>query len=269
LPDAIIARGVAQLASTPRDPARFAKIAASDLFEPQTLAVSHDGALDQRQALVVEPAVALSAWTGEVYKAGVARLERIGEAWRLLDADDALLAEVDAVILCAGMASASLADLPLQPVRGQATWARLDDPPAAVAWGGYAIPTRDGVLFGATHDRDDSAVDLRPADHARNLATLAQALPDLAARLAGVPLEGRAAIRATTPDRLPITGALGDGLSVLTGLGSRGFSFAPLLAEHVAAEALGAPSPLPAPLARLVAPGRFAERLSRDQKRPI
>jgi tRNA 5-methylaminomethyl-2-thiouridine biosynthesis bifunctional protein len=47
---------------------------------------------------------------------------------------------------------------------------------------------------------------------------------------------------------------------VLTGFGSRGFSFAPLLAEHVAAIALGAPSPLPAPLARLVAPDRTAVR---------
>jgi tRNA 5-methylaminomethyl-2-thiouridine biosynthesis bifunctional protein len=35
------------------------------------------------------------------------------------------------------------------------------------------------------------------------------------------------------------------GLHLLGGLGSRGFCTAPLLAENVAAEALGAPSPLP------------------------
>jgi tRNA 5-methylaminomethyl-2-thiouridine biosynthesis bifunctional protein len=144
-------------------------------------------------------------------------------------------------------------------VRGQASWAGVADPPGAVAWGGYAIPTRDGVLFGATHDRDDTGVELREADHARNLATLAEALPALAARLRDVALEGRAATRATTPDRLPIAGALAPGLFGLTGLGSRGFSFAPLLAEHIAAEALGAPSPLPAHLAALVAPDRFSK----------
>ena len=64
-------------------------------------------------------------------------------------------------------------------------------------------------------------------------------------------------MRATTPDRLPIAGALAPGLLVLTGLGSRGFCAAPLLAEHVAALALGAPSPLPAALAARIDPQRF------------
>ena len=65
---------------------------------------------------------------------------------------------------------------------------------------------------------------------------------------------GRASVRAATPDRLPIAGAIAPGLVapglyVLGGLGSRGFTLAPLLGEHVAALALGAPSPLPAALA--------------------
>jgi len=47
---------------------------------------------------------------------------------------------------------------------------------------------------------------------------------------------------------------------VLGGLGSRGFTLAPVLAEHVAALAVGAPSPLPAGLQRIVAPDRFADR---------
>ncbi|HRD29652.1 MAG TPA: hypothetical protein PLO65_15230, partial [Caulobacter sp.] len=50
------------------------------------------------------------------------------------------------------------------------------------------------------------------------------------------------------------------GLFILAGLGSRGFCTAPLLAEHVAALALDAPSPLPAPLASLVDPERFTAR---------
>ncbi|MDP1778123.1 MAG: hypothetical protein Q8K90_05885, partial [Brevundimonas sp.] len=40
--------------------------------------------------------------------------------------------------------------------------------------------------------------------------------------------------------------------------GSRGFCVAPLLAEHVAALAMGAPSPLPADLAARVDPLRNA-----------
>ena len=64
-----------------------------------------------------------------------------------------------------------------------------------------------------------------------------------------------------TPDRLPLAGAWAEpGLFVLTGFGSRGFSMAPLLAEHVAALALEAPSPMTAAAAALVAPGRFRHR---------
>src|SRR6185312_3804430 len=99
--------------------------------------------------------------------------------------------------------------------------------------------------------RTDLAVS--PEDHARNLKTLAEGLPALAAEAEGRPLHGRAAVRATTADRLPVAGALGaEGLYLLGGLGSRGFCTAPLLAEHLAAEALGLPSPLPNSLKHLI-----------------
>jgi tRNA 5-methylaminomethyl-2-thiouridine biosynthesis bifunctional protein len=52
---------------------------------------------------------------------------------------------------------------------------------------------------------------------------------------------------------MPAVGAAGPtGLYVLGGLGSRGFTTAPLLAEHVVARVLSAPSPLPLDLHRLV-----------------
>ncbi|MGZ8370798.1 MAG: FAD-dependent oxidoreductase, partial [Caulobacteraceae bacterium] len=125
-------------------------------------------------------------------------------------------------------------------------------------WGGYAIPTRDGVLFGATHDRGDLASGVRGGDHVRNLALLGEGRPALAARLVGRPLEGRAAIRAATRDHLPAAGALKEpGLFALTGLGGRGFTLAPLLAEHIAALAAGAASPLPYALAKAVDPLRL------------
>jgi tRNA 5-methylaminomethyl-2-thiouridine biosynthesis bifunctional protein len=172
----------------------------------------------------------------------------------------------DAVILAAGPASAALwPALELGAVRGQASWASHPSTIQAAAWGGYAIPTRDGVLFGATHDREDTGLDVRDADHQRNRATLAAALPRLAGDLEALALNGRAAVRATTADRLPSAGAAEEaqGLFLLTGFGSRGFSLAPLLAEHVAAQVLGAPSPLPGALAELVAPSRFRLRAAR------
>jgi tRNA 5-methylaminomethyl-2-thiouridine biosynthesis bifunctional protein len=193
----------------------------------------------------------------------VTRLAPAGGAWRLIASDGRAIAEADVVCLANGAALAELwPGAPIQPVRGQLSYARGVTSPAA-AWGAYVAPTRDGIVFGATHDRDDVSTEWRAGDDQRNLAALAQRLPALARRLDCAQIEGRASVRATTPDRLPIAGQITPGLFALGGLGARGFTLAPLLAEHVAALALGAPSPLPAPLARIVGPDRFAERGAR------
>ena len=105
----------------------------------------------------------------------------------------------DVVCIAAGR-QRRLTGLPLQPVRGQASWTAGEVPAFAAAFGGYAIPTRDGLLFGATHDRDDTDDARRDQDDARNLDLLAKGLPALAGRLAGTPLASRASVRATTPD---------------------------------------------------------------------
>ena len=128
----------------------------------------------------------------------------------------------------------------------------MDERPQAAAWGGYVIPTRQGLLFGATHDRGREDLEVLGDDHLRNLQTLARARPALSASLNAATLQGRAALRASTPDRNPVAGELAPGLWTLTGLGGRGFTLAPLLAEHVAARALGAPSPLPRDLGEAV-----------------
>jgi tRNA 5-methylaminomethyl-2-thiouridine biosynthesis bifunctional protein len=63
-----------------------------------------------------------------------------------------------------------------------------------------------------------------------------------------------------TPDHLPLAGETSRaGVYVLSGLGGRGFTLAPLLAEHVVALAVQAPSPLAVDLARRLRPERFAE----------
>jgi tRNA 5-methylaminomethyl-2-thiouridine biosynthesis bifunctional protein len=255
-PGAVIAREVLQLPASERDPARFATVCGQDLFEPETMVVRQD-ALAMTRALVIEPAVVTAAWTGQIVRRRVARLERQGIGWRLLDEAGDLILVADRVALAGGAAMGQLVpDLRLKPVRGQASWT-TGETTVATAFGGYAVPTRDGVLFGATHDRDQTAVDVRPEDHARNLETLAKGLPDLARRLTGKTFDGRAALRATTPDRLPLAGLRDDGLMVLAGLGSRGFCLAPLLAEHLVARALGHPSPLPRQLSHLAESRRF------------
>jgi tRNA 5-methylaminomethyl-2-thiouridine biosynthesis bifunctional protein len=123
----------------------------------------------------------------------------------------------------------------------------------------YAAPTTTGLLFGATHDRDDTSTEVRTSDTQRNLATLATRLPRLAEQVSTAPIKSRAAVRATTRDRLPVCGEAPGrpGLFLLGGLGSRGFCVAPLLGEHLAALITGAPSPLPADMAHRLRPERL------------
>lgn len=275
--DAILVRGALQLARTPRDAERFARLAAWDGFAAGSLqplapadaaraleeAVAPD-ALRLHDALVVEPAAVLARWRGDAapVAATVASIVQEGAEIELLDGEGDPILRCDAVVLAAGAGSAALLrELELRPTRGQVSVsAGVAFAGAPAAWGGYALPTRDGVLYGATHARGDARADVRAQDDAANLAALAQARPALAARVAAAPTRGRAAVRLAAPDHLPLAGAAPGrpGVWVLGALGGRGFTLAPLLAEHVAARIVGAPSPLAADLAALVDPGRPA-----------
>ena len=67
-----------------------------------------------------------------------------------------------------------------------------------------------------------------------------------------------AAWRLTTRDRLPFVGGMGKGRFIMTGLGSRGFTYAPLLADMLAAVIAGAPIPVRRDIKNAIAPNRFA-----------
>jgi tRNA 5-methylaminomethyl-2-thiouridine biosynthesis bifunctional protein len=287
IPGAALRQGVLQLEAGPKDASRFDRIAEDPLFEPGAMlrqSAAEAGArlgeasdltgLAIRDAVVVEPDVVLGAWLARapVRKAMVAALERAGDEWRLIDKDGREIARADIVCIAAGAGAAALApDRPLAPVRGQASFIAAPEAPAPAIGAGYLIPTPGGLLFGATHDRGDADTAVRAADHARNLDLLAQIRPALAASLDPAAVEGRASLRAVTPDFLPLAGPVDadTGLYILSGLGSRGFCTAPLLAEHVAALALGVASPLPQSLSEIVAPGRFEQRRTRRLGRSI
>lgn len=275
-PGAVIETGVLQLEQAPRDAARFARVAAQPVWAEGAMAVLDaaacsgrlgepvgSGGLWMRDAMAIRPGAVLDAWLAEADRvtATVGRIEAVGGGWRLLDEAGGEMLMADIVVVAAGWGTAGLVSgLPLAPVRGQADWVEGVEA-GPVAWGGYAAPTGSGLLFGATHDRGE--IDGGPSDEAtaRNLATVVARLPHLAARIAAAgPARARTAVRATTPDRLPLAGSVpgAEGLFVLGGLGSRGFCAAPLLAEHVAALVVGSPSPLPAGLARRVDPLRHA-----------
>ncbi len=280
-PAAIIAEGALQLGRTGRDTERFRRLAGWGGFAESSLelrgAADAAEALDEPvepatavlrigDALVVEPAAVLAAWLQNptLLTGSVARLAFEDGVWACYGPQDTRLAEAEVLAVCAGAGTEAL--LPgsgLQPVRGQVEFTReqVFAGPAA-AWGGYAVPLREGgALFGASHVRGDSARDLRAAETAANLAVLAERRPQLAARVRAQPgrLQARAAVRAATADHLPLAGWTAAGVQVLAGLGGRGFTLAPVLAEHLAALATGAPSPLPTDLAARLEPARSTQ----------
>ncbi len=278
-PAVVLSHGALLLEQGARDAGRFGRIAASDLYEPGALTLEDPagvgallgepapGGVRFRDGLVIEPRAVLARWAPSARSDAVVALRRDEAGWILLDGEGAAIARADIVCLAAGHQAGLLWDrVTVQPVRGQVSLADGARVPFAVSWGGYAVPTRQGLLFGATFDRDRDDAEVDPADHDRNRAQLADGLPELAGRLATAAVQGRAAVRATTPDHLPLAGpapGAPPGLFVLGGLGSRGFCTAPLMAEHVAALALGLPSPLPADLAAAVDPARFEARAAR------
>ena len=271
--EAVIAKGAVQIEAAARDAARFDAVAAQDIFAPGSVARRSAEAVGERlgepplagglelaDAAIVDPARVLDAWLGaDLVRAEVLAMESSLEGWRVgLRDGETLVAQT--VVVAAGWATAALLPtLGLTPVRGQASLAKGVACGMASAFGAYAVPTRDGVLFGATHDRGRTDVAIEAADHERNLQALAERRPNLAAAAGASNLLGRASIRATTRDRMPVAGHVEPGLFVLSGLGSRGFTTAPLLAEHVAALSLGVASPLARDLAALVDPHRFSK----------
>ena len=232
------------------------------------------------------------------------------------------------------------APLPMSAVRGQITVlppvtdasasTRITLPRLPVAGGGYALALPDGrLLCGATTQHHDTHPGVRAADHLHNLRQ-AERLGAWRSEGKGKgndgesgdstgegqgappppidtqPLDGRVGWRATTPDRLPLIGALPwhadrlsdarhtrreqvrmlprerhsldgptqggitqggltqGGLYVLSGLGSRGITWAALAGELLAHWVTGSVCPVEAELRDAMDPARFLARQHRQ-----
>ncbi len=221
-------------------------------------------------------------------------------AWQAVDVDGRTIDEADTLVLAhAGDALGLLgvAAWPLARVRGQlsvlprAAWPeRLAVVVRPVAGGAYVIPTCDGVVFGATRQRDDADPAVRSADHLQNLTRL-EALVGSTLDIDAAGLSGRTAWRCTAPDRLPLIGPVpaldvlrGErpvdprwaqprhvprepGLFVFTALGARGITLSELGARTLAASIAGGVVPLESGLVDAVDPARFVSRAVRLAER--
>lgn len=258
-----------------------------------------------RLGWVVPPAVCAALAAGcEVIEAEVTRLhfDPSHQQWQVFSGDS-VTATAPVVILASGHGVTQFeqtAHLPVRQIRGQisavaanAASARLQ---TVICGAGYLAPACNGEhTLGATYDLDDTETTVRAVDHQRNLATLSATDPALGrlfdAEESPLSISGRAGLRCTTPDYLPIAGpapnldgyivcysdlrrnARADiprpgpcwpGLWLNCGHGSRGFTYAPLAAELIASQISGDPLPLPRQLAMALHPGRF---IIRDLKR--
>ena len=223
---AVLETGVRQLPKSEKDTLRFQK-----LIKQCPLGEGHlnwkEGALWIESATVIDPS--------KIFDGFDIRRETFERS--------NIPSKYSHIFLASGYGIRQLApELGLRFSRGQLSWA---DPiwTRSTAYGGYAINLDGAALVGATHDRLDERepFELREADDIRNLSALA----DISGQdVHPLKRPSRASIRVTTADTLPLLTELTPKKWALTGLGSRGFTFAPLLAEALIADLCGEVGPL-------------------------
>ena len=195
----------------------------------------------------------------------VGRMEASSGGWQVLDRAGVVLAEADAVVLANARDALSLLPdqpWPLHAVRGQVTrlpQGSLPEIRRVIAREGYVAPGEPHPVVGATYEHDDEDISPRRESDLANLARLEAILPGAGERIDGEGVSGRASLRATLPDRLPIVGAVTGqaGLYVAAGYASRGVVWAGLLGEALADLMTGQPLPLERDLMRAISPERF------------
>ena len=206
-----------------------------------------------------------------IYGREVADLVGEGNAWNAKDAKGDIIASAPVLVLANAADALRLRPQPavrLQRVRGQLTLvpaiAGLEH---VLLRGGMALPGVGGLsVVGASYDIGDADPSLRVDSHAGNLERLERILPGAAAGLDPAKLEGRVGFRATVRDRLPLVGAIENGLFAAFAYGSRGLLWAGLCGELIASQLEGEPLPVERKLAAAVAPERF---LLRQKKRGV
>lgn len=225
------------------------------------------------QALAQHPRITLRQG------AEVTRLTPCNGQWHLACRDGGGLV-AGTLVITAGHQSPALLPLAAEhrfkAIRGQVT--HLPEPalrhrPRAVVCGQkYLNPCHEGIaVTGATFDLHENSPHPSADSHRDNLGQLDAMLPGLLAPSCPAPetVEGRVGFRCTTHDYQPVAGPLHaaghglDGVYVLTGLGSKGLAYGPLLAEYLADRISGQPHCLPDHLARRVHPGRMFRAAAR------
>ena len=236
----------------------------------------------------------------------VTSMQNQANSWVLKTAKEKILGSFNTVIIAAGAHTPPLMHKNMIGMNMPGTGYNLGQvdfidgatgPTGTFSFGGYLTSAdTDGLRsLGSTFDKitgdlpatvsPDDASSHAIAEKARN-ADVLHKTPSIHSSWSGV--------RLTVPDHLPYCGPVVDkdrfdvqfaklstdakisglgqppvigGLYMLTGFGSKGYQYAPFLAEHLASILCKRPSPLPVPLQPLVHPARdFVRRLVKNTK---
>ncbi len=225
-------------------------------------------------------------------------IEHQDNLW-LLKQNPQVVHTTDCLVLANGIGIKNLLaeyQLPIQPKYGQISCFKSENANKTIANSphillgrGYITPSWHGEqIMGATFDHMDKNDWFKPPQindkHWQRNKELWNDTPYEALLAKMTSHQSRAGIRVTTPDHLPICGAVIDqqqfkqdyhdirhgkswkhypqplhanNLYVFTGLGSRGFTSAPLLAESLSNQILGMPQVLSNELQKATNPNRF------------
>lgn len=273
---------VQELPGDDRDRVRLEDLAQNPPLPPQLLSKIADRGLLHRTGGLVYPDLLLSCLSQNAIRhpVTVAGLRYQSGLWQALNEAGEVFAEAEVCVIASGTQLDRFVklDTELEGRAGQISLAQIEGPlpGTALAGGPYAASFHTQLLFGATFDPWDLTRSDKPSvlasGHQQNLDSLSSIAPELSARIDIATAFGRSSVRVAAKDRLPIAGAAspktsqeGPGFFVLGALGSRGFTTAHWLAEHVASLACGEPSPLERDVAAAVAPMRFEQRRQRGQ----
>jgi len=181
------------------------------------------------------------------------------------------LGQFDHVIVCCARHTAAFFEQypVLKPIRGQVSWVENTTQPLtlnqAYSYGGYCMQLdAQQLILGASFypNRDDSHVLLE--DHVHNYELIHSVFPHYAQSLPDVTTwQGRASVRAQSLDYFPLLGKMSEQSEIYSfaGLGSKGFLFAPLCSEILAAQILKEACPVPESLLQKLSPTRFHKKL--------
>jgi len=225
---------------------------------------------------------------------GISSLEYSHGHWQLFDTHHTPLMDAETLILANAGAACQFTEtgfLPLQHARGQISIvpATQSSKPlrCVICHDGYILPESDGRhVIGASFLDGETSTAPDPAEDAQNVHQQRLHLPGLFSDIMPV-LDQRAALRATTPDRLPILGPVMDedffneyysnlnkgkpaanypvasyleGLYINAGHGARGLTSAFLSAEVISSMVNNEPLAVTETIWQALSPSRFTVR---------